>query len=440
MRSRAKGRIGLGFAVGMALAGGAWAAEAPVAPDARLKASVLMAMGDADLACQVLTQAYGRNPADSDASFLMGQCQSAQGHHREAVGHYERMLAANPDLMRVRLELARSYAELGERDKAKQHFRMVLDSRPPTTVETNIRRYLAALEAGKPWSVELATGHIFDTNVNTGPGSRDITAFGLPMVLDDTSTGKRSHGWTTRASGRYVHAFDKDNAWTVDGSLSRVDYEDIDQDLESVGASTGPLLAVADGIRLALPVTVSYARLGGHGYSHQYGLAPRLNLAIANDVTAELSGGLAYQNYYETGEKSGVVSSGQVGATWVVTEKLALMPAVSVRHENTHSDWYNNTALGPQIAASAALTPTVSLYARQSYQAVRYGEAEASANGATRNDKRYTTDLTLSWDLGEYTVEGLGLQVGYTFTRNQSNIQLYDYSRHQVASEVVYRF
>ncbi|MDE2789056.1 MAG: hypothetical protein OXI81_01350 [Paracoccaceae bacterium] len=106
------------------------------------------------------------------------------------------MLVDRPDLVRVRLELARTLFLKGKDRLAKQHFEPVLASDPPAAVRANAQRFLDQIRARKRWTVNLGFALAPDTKIGAVSGGRtvNILIFGteLPFVLDNRRTSGRA--------------------------------------------------------------------------------------------------------------------------------------------------------------------------------------------------------------------------------------------------------
>ena len=97
--------------------------------------------------------AYGQTRDDIDNRFRTGMTAVGQamrlpeGEAREArlgaaVAAFHGILVERPDLVRVRLELARTFFLMGEDSLARRHFETVLASDIPEPVAANVRRFL----------------------------------------------------------------------------------------------------------------------------------------------------------------------------------------------------------------------------------------------------------------------------------------------------------
>ena len=86
------------------------------------------------------------DPNNLEKRFQFAQLASVMGKFDEAKDAYEFMLLTNPNLDRVKLELAMVEIRLGDLKKAKTLFEEVLAKNPPDAVKKNIQTVLQQVE------------------------------------------------------------------------------------------------------------------------------------------------------------------------------------------------------------------------------------------------------------------------------------------------------
>ena len=78
-----------------------------------------------------------------DLDFLHGTIAAKRGEWQEAIARFRAMIARNPDLPRVRLDLALAYFQAGEDGNAARHFRLALGTKDlPPVVRTRALAFL----------------------------------------------------------------------------------------------------------------------------------------------------------------------------------------------------------------------------------------------------------------------------------------------------------
>lgn len=98
-----------------------------------------------------------RRPDDVELAFKLARRAIELSDYEAAIGIYERILFYNPQLVRVKLELARIYYRLGSYESARSYFDAIKDSPVLTEAERrNVAGYLSEIErrlATNQWSI-----------------------------------------------------------------------------------------------------------------------------------------------------------------------------------------------------------------------------------------------------------------------------------------------
>ena len=136
-----------------------------------------------------------RRPIEPDVLFLIGLASLGASQQpglaekaREtlldgAVAAFRAMLIDKPELVRVRLELARAFFYQGVDGLSQEHFERVLAGNPPAPVVANVQRFLTLIRARRRWSMHLGFA-VARTPISGAP----------PTKGSSTSSGCRSAG------------------------------------------------------------------------------------------------------------------------------------------------------------------------------------------------------------------------------------------------------
>ena len=111
----------------------------------------------------------------------------------EAIASLRAMLVDRPELVRVRLELARAFFLKGENDLARRHFEHVLAGSPPGPVAANVRRFLSEIRARRRWSLRAGFALAPDTNIGGTSAERIIYINNLPFTPRPGGTDDVGH-------------------------------------------------------------------------------------------------------------------------------------------------------------------------------------------------------------------------------------------------------
>lgn len=125
--------------------------------------------------------------------FLLGLRYLEGGRANEAIPIFLSILAIDPGLVRVRLELARAYFVVGQWSRSRREFFIVLSGDLPPAVRQNVLGFIRAIDArrGFDWNLSFGLTNVGDNrNYKTDTIVLDFDGAQLPFQLD-RDTGNR---------------------------------------------------------------------------------------------------------------------------------------------------------------------------------------------------------------------------------------------------------
>jgi tetratricopeptide (TPR) repeat protein len=214
-----------------------------------------------------------------DILWWIGTTAMKSGEINLAVRKFQEMLAIDPGLHRVRLDLAAAYFQLGRYEEAKRELDAVKAARPPEAVQKNMDRLLAAVtEANRKYSLNIrfSQGLQYDTNVNAGPDKRQFDVSGGTLTLADDSRKIRDTASTTNVNGSFLYHINRDKGllWnTVVDFYQAMYFSHNEYDYRIIDVQTGPWWAGRTNI-LKLPIGFSHQDFGRRWLSHIFHVDP----------------------------------------------------------------------------------------------------------------------------------------------------------------------
>ncbi len=194
------------------------------------------------------------------------------GEWQEAVARFRAMLARNPDLPRVRLDLAFVYFQAEDDGNAACHFRLVLGAKDlPETVRASARAFLDRIRRRKRWSVTGSVAVVPDTNINARTDAREILLFGQRTTLSEDTRRASGVGVTVNMSGGYEGRVLPDLRFRVGGGLQTRTCRESDFNDQIVNLYAGPRF-LFDKFDLRPAVTARQRWLGGTACSRALGI------------------------------------------------------------------------------------------------------------------------------------------------------------------------
>ncbi len=162
---------------------------------------------------------------NKEYDYLYGLALLDTGEAPAAVFAFQRVLAIEPNFAGARLELGRSYFDMGQMQRAQREFLIVLNQSPPKNVSDVIDKYMAAIESRslknrKGWKGFLQLGLGDDSNVNNATDLTSIDAFDYSYPLTEESRETSSSVISTMGGVSYDLPLNYDSKFFFKGSVN----------------------------------------------------------------------------------------------------------------------------------------------------------------------------------------------------------------------------
>ena len=136
--------------------------------------------------------------------FLYGSIALARSNWEVAIARFRAMLARNPELPRVRLDLALAFFQAGQDTSAVYHFRQALgDKDLPPAARARALALLEKIRRRKSWSISAGVALAPDSNINAATSARFVELFGFPAQLSEDARQTSGVGLSADISGGY---------------------------------------------------------------------------------------------------------------------------------------------------------------------------------------------------------------------------------------------
>ena len=362
----------------------------------------------------------------------------------EAIAAFHAMLVSRPELIRVRLELARAFFLKGEDKLARRHFEQVLAGKPPAGVALNVNRFLAQIRARKRWSLRLGMAIAPDTNIGAGSDERiiyiPVGGQSLPFRRDQEELTTSGIGVSAWLGGEYQYPLGEDGAgpgaspWRLraGGNLSRKEYRESQFDQMTLTGHVGPrwLIGRTSEASLLLSGLHQWTGSGIEQPSHHdigFRVEGRHRMGPRTTLNARLS--WHRRKYDEQEQRDGPIADISVGAGWLASQTLRIDASLGWGRERPELESQRNTRRWVQLGATAALPWGFTLGGSGT---LRWSDYEGewfpfTAPGQPRRD--LTRTIRVFAHNRALTLEGFSPQLSVTQEQRTTNAQLHDYER-----------
>ncbi len=421
---------------------------------AALAVSVPLAMATPAIAQQDQAQAEqtyrtlapqaGERAGDPAFDYALGIAALDAGRYGEAIIALQRVLAVQPDNAQARAELARAYALAGDIDTAREEFATVVDDPSlPDPVRQRftgfVRQFDRAISGGGSdvsGFLDARGGH--DSNINS---ATDLTTVTIPLFA---FLGPGTLGAGARAQDdEFYELAGGVSGVTAVGRQDRLfasvlgnwrdNFDSAAFDTASLTGTAGYAHTFANRDVISLSAQAQQFWLGGDAYRSAVGAVAQYTRLLPRGRALTLA---AQYNRLNFDNQPLLDADRYALALGYVTRVLSAN--ISGGHEETRraaGDAYSNTFGTASIGAEVPVTGRVAVVAGAAFDLRRYDAPDALFL-VEREDERVDLQAGLKVAL----IDGLFLQPRASWTRNWSNIPLYDYDRWTVSAGIRFEF
>lgn len=451
VRARLGGMVLIAFA-------GVWPALAAADAATIERAKTALAAGNAKQAYAELAPLQDQMSGQPEFDYLLGVAALDSGRIDEAIIAFERVLALIPNHAGAQMDIARAYYAAGSFDLAEAAFLKLRAANPPPAAQQAIGRYLEAIQARKSqtqagWSGygELGLGH--DSNITGVPvdfGAAAQQAFNLLGIEPTGNSIKRKAAFAQGAFGaEYSHPVSR--GWSLFGGgeakgrayRHETDFNSAAGELRLGAAlnsgqdqwrATGSYLHFEqEGDAPGDPKPTNNRRMGGLGLDWRHALDTKTQVGFA----AQLNAVRFPENEIEDFDQAFLSGS------WLKSFERAGVPLLYLTAFASHDRARNKFADGVTTKSKNlagvrgyfqySLTPRLQAFAGAALIHRRDRDDFARSTAVAHGRDTYgEAALGVAWQFRERCA----LRLQYAFSKNSSNIDIYDFDRHEISSMI----
>jgi len=379
-----------------------------------------------------------------DVMFWLATCAAKAGAADLAIDKFRQMLAVDPHLHRVRLELAMVYFNLGRYEEAEEELETVLGYGPPERVKEKIRKLLSAIvERTKRLytNARIALGIQSDSNVSAGPDREFIEIpGGLGRIGPLTDTQKALRDWVTSISmaGNVLYDAGEKGRWLWNTSATLYQtrgWKYHEFDFTHWRLSAGPWVTTSKSI-LKLPLGYAGNLFGHDSLYDTVDFKPSLEFFFTPTFSLRTTVGYSrdtYETATSTNDRNG---QDNINRTWEINPNFYfngrrefLSFSCSGENLNARERRYSYDALNLAVSYFKQFTWQdwdMEFFAKYKFTRKHYkAPALLWPEGHLRRDKRHNFYLVLSRNVSKH----MFLSVSLNLIQNQSNTALYEFDK-----------
>ncbi|CAN5363816.1 N/A [soil metagenome] len=400
--------------------------------------------GHPDIAAELLAHHPLTGPfAANRTLFIDGLILKARGDKPGAAQKFRKALADDPTLTMVRAELSQTLYEMGDDDSAKHHLELLMGEAPTAKEARNIKDFIDAIDARRPFRISAYISLAPSTNINGGSSHDWVTIGGLDSKIDQRK--ESGIGIAAGVNAAYTFQLSDDFSAIAAGGLHTRQYEASDNDLLSLSETIEFRRRLEDGY-FGFGALASQSLSGDlatpsnwsdfDGSMSTWAAGPRLTLfqTLAPDLAFNGDITLIRQEYDDQPYRNG----------WRTTLEGKLSKAFSSALTGYASGGFETymTSDRPDLDYNA-IFGTLGLYKELPYGISATAELnlrrevyQANFNDAVPEFAKPRRDIetaaTLSLWKRDWSFWGYSPAIEYTYVWHDSNVAFYDYDSHTV--------
>jgi hypothetical protein len=375
------------------------------------------------------------NPRHIEVAFLQGLRLLEGDAPREAAIVFRRILAENPNLPRVRLELARALFQMRSWRESRAEFVAVLSGDVPDQVKQNILKFINAIDArrGFDWNaaVGLSLGPEAGRRYKTDTVNLDFFGVILPFTVDreeNDSFGVSFEGSAEMrrelfsfGGGPSVVGFVSGAADIFDAAGARSD------DFAFSSAAGARLVWRQTTANIAANAGVRHQR--GDIYDDRIGLSGAVEYRSDTGFAPSASASYAAVNVHDASAQDGDLWGIGAGFSKSIFGSASIGAYASAERFDAAEADESYDALKLSLVGSADIGAGYNATAQASYRHSEY-QARMPLFLDTRIDDQFDLDVEIvKKDL--YVLDNFSPFVRLGYTRNESSIGVYSYDEYR---------
>ncbi len=393
-------------------------------------AQILLRSGQWESAFDILEPLAG-NPEAASLLFDVGMATLDAAHGAElavkdrndlldvSIAAFLAVLSADPDRVRVRLELARAFFMKGEDGLSKQHFDRVMAGDIPPAVAANVQRFLNAIRARKRWTVYFGFALAPDTNIGQVSEQRIIQLFGLPFQRNNEPPTS-GVGLRLFTGGEYHYPLNQRTRLRLGVDLSQRDYERRLYDRSALSLHVGPQFLVSQRTSVSLLATTTRRWEAGRISSNDHGVSfeGRHQTGPRTLLNFDLSWAERYYREADPQNNADVLDF-ILGGRFYATPNLSFSGSLVWGRERPRFINNRNKSRGIYLGLNRDLPRGYTVGLNGSLRRTKWDTQNQTDDGSLRKDK--TTDISINLLKRDLTLFGFSPRITIGRTKRDSN-------------------
>jgi hypothetical protein len=407
----------------------------------------LIHSGHADMAEALLQRFPLQGPlAENRTLFLQGLILEMRGQLTASAAKFRAALANDAKLTLVRSELAQVLARLDETDSAKHHLELLAADAQTPQQAAGIRSFMQQLDANHPLKFSGFVSLAPSTNINLGsshqtvatPGLTGLGGSGTSWNIDPSSQKQSGTGVSAGVNVGFSHHLGDHFQGILAAGAVGTYYPTLSATTLGLSQSAELRYLIKDGyIGLGGVSTQAVDPINRNLAYSSYGLRGSFETMLTQRDQLSTSATYEWRNYPGSTSSNGnafLLSSVITHAIDSSSNVALILGYENVTQQDAFNSYYDGT-LG--FGFYKELPRGITLEGQGTARLAAF-DAQNPLATIIRYDENYTGSINLT--KRDWNLLGFAPSLNYTYTRNVSNIAVYDYDGHAVDFRLTKKF
>jgi len=418
-------------------------------PAQLMLADTLLAMDQPKEARPILQKLLAAGYEPGQTAFLMGLAAAKEGQYNEALDYFRQAEAEPKVAQEAKFQASLALAALSRVKEAKKAMEESIALNPLSQTADFAQRYMGVLsqrvDEQRPFHITVSSGFEYDSNVTLAPGGAATVS---------TVSGKASAVFSQTALLEYTILPTGPFSVLTQYSYFQNFHPKVEgYDIMSHFMGVTPTYGFTNG-RFWLPMNFTFMDLQSDKYYTGFQVTPTY-LHLLNEHVGLEVGGRFNRQYYWTpvffpqDDRSGQVWGGNVGMYYFFKKQTGYVQArLSYLHNTTTGNNWDSSSYNLLLSLLWPITDKFKYnvfldLTNQPFEHTFYnGQTVGNLQGAPLfpQPKRQDEILMFGMQATYEFFKGLEGNIHWYFIRDNSNVSLYNYSRHIAGGQIAYRY
>lgn len=361
----------------------------------------------------------------SEARFRLGMMYADQQRYTDSALQFRAILDEQPNAARVRLELARVLAAMGDEGRARQQLRQAQATGLPPQVALVVDRFAAALRSNKTLGGNFEAALAPDSNINRATSLKTLDTVIAPLTLSDDARSQSGLG--AHLSGQVYARLRVSDRFNLVPRLSGdgTFYQESQFNDLSGSALVGLEWQIGEGDRLMPSGGMTWRTYGGDPYARTATADLRWTHRVGRRAQLDTSFSFGNSSYSRNPLQDGNLYNLGVTLERALTARSGVAVSLNGMRQTARDPGYATASGGLTLVGWRDMGRTT-IYANATARRLE-SDVAISLFGVRR--KEWFLRAGMGATFRQIEVAGFSPIVRVAFERNFSTVGIYDYRR-----------